>query len=295
MAFFLVLAAGCASKPIAAVPAPAAPAPAPAPVPITPARQLNSPEREFWRPVASGIQAAAFLPDFETAETPPKSVPWPQAGGETRALLVIKADPRRAPPVLLNKSALGFEAPVADVAREKGLLLATNASMYATDYSTSIGYMRNFGHVNNPAFSARLKAFLVFHPKAAGLSPVRIIEKSDPNWKREIAKYDSVIETYRMLSRAGENQWKPDTAFYYQVALCGLDKSGNLLFFFYPPRIDMFSLNEYIKTLPLELEGLLYLDGDSKGVLNFAADTGLSSFGYGGPLPNILGLSSARN
>lgn len=254
----------------------------------------RAPAQSPWETLSDGVVAAAFIPDFNGNSKDPVTQPLAKALETREALVVVRADLRRVQPVLLNKSELGFDSATADVALANGLVLATNASMFATDLVSSIGYMRNFAHVNHGSFNPKLKAFIAFHPKSRGLRAARIIEKSDPNWKQEIAQYDTVIETYRMLSSQGENQWKPGNANYYQVALMGLEKSGGMVFFFYPSRIDMYSLNEYIKTLPVDLEGLLYLDGDSKGVLIFKTPAGVNSLGYPGPLPNILGLAPIR-
>jgi hypothetical protein len=285
---FLFLSVGCASEPPALEPIVVSPTATAAPAPLPIAKRVVTSSRSNWREISPGISMATYALDPSAATSRGASFL-----GST-SLTIVKIDLAKNDLVLFNKSEYGGDDPVATVSAAQNFTVAINASMYARDYQTSIGYMRNFAHVNNPAFAGKLKGLLVFNPKRADLPPVQIIEKSAPGWKAELSGYNTVIETYRMITRAGENQWKPGLANYYQAALVGVNKQGQVLFFFYPPMIDMYSLNERIAALGLDLDGLLYLDGDSKGTLSFTPAAGAASLGFSGSLPNLLGARAKQ-
>lgn len=255
-------------------------------------RKVSSTPVVEWEVLGAGIQRAKFsLPQAVEGDKylSGSYLEYARSSRIGKELHVFRASLANASLSLISSSQTGQMEDIAQLMTKRNLALATNAGLFAADYKTSLGYMRNFEHVNNGRHAGKLKGLFVFNPKSAQDVKFKIIEKSEPNWRAEIRKFNTVFETYRMLSKQGENLWVEGNAFYYNTALVGALRSGEVVFIFCPALYSMHDLNEFIKTLPLELEGLLYLDGDSKGALSFN-QSGLVHMGYSYFLPNVLAI-----
>lgn len=206
-------------------------------------------------------------------------------GGE---LVVVRADPLLTPVVLLNPpDTIPFD--VSEVAARQGLAVATNAAMFATDYKTSIGYMRNFANVNNPRIASKLRGFLFFNPKSSKSPAVKIGGKED------LPAYNTAFQSHRMWDPAtGAILWNKGASVYRQVALVGVDGKNRLLLFYHPNLIDVHEMVAQILELNLGLKGLLYLDGGNHGAFHLPRE-----FGRGWntwiSIPNILGIKARDN
>lgn len=201
-----------------------------------------------------------------------------------RDLVVIRADPILTPLELVNQNpALSL----AQTGKLKGFIVAINAAMFAKDYVTSIGYMKNFETVNNPRFNPKLRSFLLFHPKNKRSPAVKIGTKED------LDAYHTAFQTHRMIDGSGKILWNRGASVYHQVGLVGVDGKNRVLFFFHPALIDMHDLVEKILELKLDLRGLLYLDGGNHGSLYLSPDLG-GGWNTWIPLPNVLGIASKK-
>jgi hypothetical protein len=220
------------------------------------------------------------------------SLPWVSHGGVEFAevgndpLLVVRADLRSAPLELVNQG--GADAlTLAGLAARDRFAVLTNAAMFGQDYRTSIGYMRNFGVVNNPHVAAKLRGFLLFHPKRAGLPALKMGTVQD------ISGYDTVVQTHRVWTPEEGILWNKGASVFYQVGLVGVDGAGRILFFHHPGLADVHDLAEQILALGLDVRALLYLDGGHHGALYLDP-----ALGRGGNesivLPNLLGLKFGK-
>ena len=197
-----------------------------------------------------------------------------------RDLVVIRADPSITPLELLNQNPA---VSLAQAAKSNGFSVAINAAMFAKDYVTSIGYMKNFENINNAHFNPKLRSFLLFHPKNKRSPPIKIGTRED------IDAYQTVFQTHRMIDGNGKILWNKGASVYHQVGLVGVDGKSRVLFFFHPSLIDMHDLVAEILALKLDLRGLLYLDGGNHGSLYLSSDLG-SGWNTWIPLPNVLGI-----
>jgi hypothetical protein len=218
------------------------------------------------------------------------ALPWTRALGleytvVNDELYILRATPSSNELVLLT-AADTAGASIGSVTADKGFATCTNAAMFAADYTTSIGYLRNFGVVNNAHFASKLGGFLLFHPKDAALPLVQA------GTQDLAARYDSVVQTYRMWSDAEGILWKPGAAEYERVSLVGVDDAGRILFFHHPARTDVHDLVAEILALELGLRGLLYLDGGHHGALVVPRELGRSDNEWIA-LPNLLCLKPA--
>lgn len=216
-----------------------------------------------------------------------ETVRWNTHGGIDYAnvanqLIVIRADLTRTPLELFNPPATSRSS-MGQFAREQQLAVLINAAMFATDYVTSVGYMRNYDQVNNPRFNARMQGFLMFNPKDAGSPAAKVGRRS------EIDAYHTVFQTYRMWDAQEGILWKKGASYYHQVGLVGVDGENRVLFFYHPAFVDVHDLVERIIGLGLNLRGLLYLDGGNHASLYLDSAIG-RSWNTGLSLPNLLGL-----
>ncbi|MCO5143797.1 MAG: hypothetical protein M9962_11970 [Oligoflexia bacterium] len=196
---------------------------------------------------------------------------------------VIQADINKTKLILFNPPETE-NLRVMDLAQQENLSVIINAAMFAKDYKTSIGYMKNYQNINNAGFHPNMSSFLLFNPKKENLAKVKIGKKS------ELTNYHTAFQSYRMWSPSDGILWKKGAHYYYQVALVGTDNMNNLYFFFHPSRIDIYEYVEKIlKTIP-NLNGLLYLDGGSHGTLYLDKPLGRSWNAKKWSLPNLLGL-----
>jgi hypothetical protein len=196
-------------------------------------------------------------------------------------LMIVRADPLVTPVELINAPL--DDSSVAAVAQKAGVEVAINASMFAQDYATSIGYMRNFDTINNSHIASKLQGFLLLHPKSPNLPAAKIGTRAD------LDSYDTVVQTYRMWTAEDGILWNKGSSIYIQVALLGVDDKNRVLFFYHPNLVDVHDLVEQILALPLNLQGLLYLDGGHHGSLYLSRDLG-RGWNTGIYLPNLLGI-----
>ena len=112
------------------------------------------------------------------------------------------------------------------------LTAATNAGMFAKDYSTHIGYLRFRDHVNNDNVNA-YQSVAAFDPRREGLPRFRIFDLDSPGVSMEsiLRDYASAIQNLRLIKRPGQNRWRPQEKQWSEAAL-GEDASGRILFIF---------------------------------------------------------------
>lgn len=208
-------------------------------------------------------------------------------------LMIIKVDPTVAPLTLINASKTEFNSNLRSTSEREGLLIGINAAMFRDDDLTSIGYMRNFDHVNASKHRSNLKGILAFNPKKKGRAAVKIIMK-DGSWEKEMRNYNTVFESYRMIGRNSKGQWESKwnkgASIHHNVALAGVDSKDQLLLFFHRDSIDVYDLNNIIIALPLDLKALIYLDGGWHGGLYLHPSTGIGADTGFLNVPNVLGV-----
>lgn len=227
-----------------------------------------------WSPLLTSI-------DVETAFTPAE-------------VLITKVQPAKTPLILLNKSQHGFEYSILKLAALNHLLFATNASMFAkADQSTSVGYMRNFAHINNDQFNGH-KSFFVFNPKKSGSPLAQIVDKDSAGWNKAILGYNTVIQGLRLAKRSGQNVWLGDDDAYINMSAVSVAKDGTVYFFFHAGEMKVKDFTAHLLTLGLNLRGIMYLDGGHHGALVYpegAEVEGMSGYLF---LPNVIGVQHAE-
>jgi hypothetical protein len=215
---------------------------------------------------------------------------------------VLRVDPARWQPVLLNASAdpeLGART-AKDWVQTEGLVAAINASMFLPDHRMSTALMRRPGHVNNPRRS-RDNAVLVVDEGRATL-----LDASCDDLDAELPTWGTAIQSIRMLRCDGRNVWSQQDK-RWSHAVIGLDGAGRLLLVHARSPWTTHDFVDLLVALPLDLKRLQCAEGGPEAQLYVAhGDTVLDAFGSyetgffesdandrAWPVPNVLGIRAA--
>ena len=186
-------------------------------------------------------------------------------------------------------------------AESHDLVAAINASMYLPDGSTSTGYMRNGGHINNKKLAGRFGAFFVAQPDDAELPSVALLDKEGEGWEQKLAHYKVVVQNYRMINARRNILWSPGGPL-YSISAVGQDGAGKMLFIHCREPIEAYAFASLLLHLPLDVRTVMYVEGGAQAGL--ALRTQGYSLSWGGrhpadflvtgnvnaPLPNVLGV-----
>lgn len=231
-------------------------------------------------------------------------------------ITIVKIDPRYYDFMLLCASE-HREGPrtIRQWARDFNLVAAVNAGMFQEDLLTSVGYMKNFTHLNNSRVSKE-NAFFVCNP-AAGVSsyggdslavdsilkPARIIDRTCEDFETLREQYHTIFQGIRMISCSQENTWSRQPG-KWSMAVLGADKDDNILFIFTRSPYAVHDFVNILLALPIDIYNAMYLEGGPEAALYFSADdvefeqygrldagfSELDSISAAWPIPNVLGV-----
>lgn len=243
-----------------------------------------------WRPVANGVEYASFV-----IETRP-------VAGDGK-LHVVRVDGRRAALDLgLASENAGTLRTAKEWCEDKGFVVAINAGMYDTDYSSNVGYLRHGDTVHRKSWNGTYQSALVAMPKEKGLARVQLLDLDEASAKKTAEKYALVVQNLRLVKGRGESVWKPNGQPWSEAAV-GVDAKGRVLFLFSRTPLEMATWNERVLALPLELERAMHVEGGPEASLSISTKDFSLHLG-GGPrnllfagdpskqwrIPNVLGV-----
>ncbi len=244
-----------------------------------------------WQKLDKGIELGTFLSPLRA-----------EVGNSL--VRVLRIDPTYYQLRLLNTSAIQNGSPITPKqwCRQNGLTAVINASMYQTDYKTSVSLMRRKGHVNNPRLSKDM-TILAFDRLDSGVSEVKIIDRQCEDFNFWKKKYATLIQSIRMISCTGKNVWKQQPRRWSTSAI-GVDTQNNVLFIHVRSLYSTHDLINILKALPLNISRAMYTEGGPQAQLYIkVADrefefVGSYEVGSGDankgslpwPLPNVIGI-----
>ena len=244
----------------------------------------------LWRRLEPGLDLGTF------------AAPRPSRSGDS-LIRILRVDPGRFALRLLNASgsAQGWLLTPREWARRHDLVAAINASMYQTDYRTSVSLMRTGDHVNNPRLS-KDRAVLAFDPLDGGLPPVQIIDRECQDFDLLKGRYATLVQSIRMIACDRRNVWTPQDRSWSTAAI-GADAEGRVLFIHVRSPYATHDLIAMLLELPIDLRRAMYTEGGSEAQLyvraageehQFAGISEVIGEGdgtpRGRPIPNVVGV-----
>jgi hypothetical protein len=245
-----------------------------------------------WRPLDRGLELGTFRS------------PIPSEVGDS-LISVLRIDPKHYRLQLLNTSAIKKGSPITPKqwCQQNGMAAVINASMYQTDYKTSVSLMRKKGHINNPRLSKDM-TILAFDRLDSGVSEVKIIDRQCEDFEFWRKKYATLVQSIRMISCTGKNVWSQQPRRWSTSAIA-MDTKNNVLFIHVRSLYSTHDLINILKVLPLNISRAMYTEGGPQAQLYITVpnqefefvgsyEVGSSDANKGSlpwPLPNVIGIS----
>lgn len=257
-------------------------------LPLGLSAQTESPGN-LWKQIDEGLFTAEF------------SLPKP--GFSEFRVTVIRIDPRYYAFKLLCASENDREKKtVREWCQKFDLVAAVNSGMYQEDGITSVGYMRNFSHINNPRLG-KDRTILAFNPATSDVPEIQIIDRECQDFNVLRRKYLTFVQSIRMISCDQQNVWNQQAAKWSTLAI-GTDEGGKVLLMFGRSPSSVHDFIEVILSLPLSLTSAMYLEGGPQASLYLkTGNTTLERYGTWEanfkdddslqiplPIPNVIGI-----
>lgn len=219
---------------------------------------------------------------------------------DTACIHIFRIDPDRFEFRLLNTSASeqGELHSARQWCEKEKLVAAINASMYQTDYRSSVSLMKTRRHINNPRLS-KDKTVLVFDRLDKGVPKVQIIDRECDDFDALKEKYATQVQSIRMISCKGKNVWSPNQE-PWSVAAIGVDRKGRILFIHVTTPHTVHALINSLQALSIGIERAMYVEGGSEAQLYVQSGDRTYEFagmftGGGIPMeasaiPNVIGV-----
>ena len=230
----------------------------------------------------------------------------PQASEADDSLIrVLRIDPTRFEFRLLNASATAEPRRLSarQWCRQNGLVAAINASMYQEDQRTSVSLMRSKTHTNN-AWLSKDNTILAFDRKVSYVPLIKIIDRQCESFEFWKDKYETLIQSIRMISCKGKNVWSQQPK-KWSMAAIATDYDDNVLFIHIRSPYSTHDAINMLLDLPLRISRAMYTEGGPEAQLYVCSGqaefefTGLIStgfsdavdLGYALEIPNVIGIA----
>lgn len=243
-----------------------------------------------WQELEPGLELGVF------------SSPIPSTIGDS-LIHLLRIDVGRFDLTLLNASApeQGNVLTARQWSRRHGLIAAINASMYQTDFKTSVSYMRTRNHINNPWLS-KDKSVLAFDRAQQTAPPVKMIDRECESFDAWRQTYQTFVQSIRMISCRRRNVWAQQSK-RWSIAAIGIDGGGRILFIHSRSPYSTHDLINILLTLPIDIRQAMYAEGGAEAQLYINSKgheyefTGIRDASAANaqdhnawPIPNIVGV-----
>jgi uncharacterized protein YigE (DUF2233 family) len=260
------------------------------------------------------IAAFGLISSFGGLAFPDSTIPWKEAdagllvaefeyvfNNDPCAITVVKIDPGQYSFKLLCATQYGKQPfTTKEWAVNHQMLAAVNAGMFQENGMTSVGFMKNFDHLNNPRLS-KANTVLAFNPVDENIPEVQIVDRECQNFNDLRQKYQSFVQSIRMISCDRQNVWSRQDSKWSTLAL-GMDTQGNILFLFSRTPNSVHDFIEILMALPLSLKSAMYLEGGPQASLYLSTPKMTlqrdgawgnledNSLQFSLPVPNVIGI-----
>ena len=143
-------------------------------------------------------------------------------------------------------------------AESKDLIAVFNAGMFQPDFKSE-GYMKDYDFSYNPKMNSD-NAILAFNPIDSSVPEIQIIDRKCQDWNVLKNKYNSLLQSIRMVDCTQKNRWSQQNK-KWSMVIVAIDKEENVLFIF---TRSPYTVHNFVNTLldaPLNLYNAMYLEG----------------------------------
>jgi hypothetical protein len=138
--------------------------------------------------------------------------------------------------------------------------------MFQLDHRTSVGFMTNRGHANNPRLTPDFNLVLAFNRRGADVPAVQIIDIKCQHFDKLRRRYETMVQSLRMADCKGRNRWGVSYKKWSTVAI-GQARDGKMLLIHARSPYPVHTLVAMLLKLPLKLRTLMYLEGGPEATL----------------------------
>lgn len=192
-----------------------------------------------------------------------------------------------------------------------GMTGAINAGMYSLkDHISGTGYLKNFGHINNPVFKDNFNALALFSPCDSSSKPFRIIDMVDDHWQHTMNQYQCCLQSLRMIDGNTEAiYWHKKPLIRCSMTVLAIDKSGHVLLLFVRSPYNANEFIDFMLQSGLGIKTAMYLEGGPEASLYVkAGEVEIEKFGSyvsksnpnddnaeARKMPNVLGFRKKKS
>lgn len=191
--------------------------------------------------------------------------------GSDKSLIIVRFTPRYFSFSLLSaKIEQGNPLPITEWSKKYNFIVAINASMFAQDASTSIGFLKSRKQVNNPDFSKVFGAVFLSNPSIKTFPSATIIDQStmkEEDVRKQIQQYADVVQNYRMINDKGDVVWKSYSTTPSTMSAVGIDAQKRILFIHSQALLTQNMLATMLTKLPLDIRTTMYTEGGKEAIL----------------------------
>ncbi len=245
---------------------------------------MSSMESGMWSSARHGSRALLWIgvAALLAATAPPCHASWEvlaegmelgrfeaNPAGDDVSIVVLRIDPEHwdLRMICLSETEREYGQSARAWCEHSGLAAAINAGMFATDYSTHVGYLRNGDHVNSRGIN-HYQSVAAFSPLAPDLPRFRMydLDVDGVSVKGLADEYSTVVQNLRLVKRPRMNRWGVQEKRWSEAAL-GEDEQGRVLFIFCRSPLSMHDLNSTLLSLPIGLVCAQHLEGGPEAQL----------------------------
>jgi hypothetical protein len=191
---------------------------------------------------------------------------------------ILKIDPHHFDINIYTSSQYSGQArSLSKWAEDFDLVAATNAGMFATDFSTSIGFLKSGDHINNPVINGSHKCIFACQPVDSIVAPVKLIDLNCEEYEQWEDKYSSFSQSIRMISCDQQNVWEPKDE-KWNIAALGVDTTGHLLLIYSSTPFSVHELINHLLEMPIAIENAMYLEGGFQAGLYLSSGSNQRDF-----------------
>jgi hypothetical protein len=236
---------------------------------------------QSWQNIQTGLELGLFR--------------GPSAAGEDNFLIyVLKIDPKFFEIDLYCQSEYADkQRSLFQWAEDFNLKAVINGGMFAKNLITSVGYLKSGNHINNPGFHPKYNSILACNPLNQSVPPVAIIDRTCEDFSLFSNKYQSFLQSIRMISCQGKNVWQPQEKG-WSIAALGINDSGNLLMIYCSFPLPVHDFIQILLQLPLDIRTTMYLEGGFQAGLHLSGPKN-PSYSSAFPYPEMITAPEKNN